>query len=84
MSDTYERLVNLLVSICGLEPEEVSPEVTFRGLEVDSLALVELGLAAQKEFGTPIEDDDLDPDFTVAQAAEVIEAKVAESSGVKA
>lgn len=84
MSDTYERLVGLLVEICGLEADEITPEAHFRTLEVDSLALVELGLAAQKEFGTPIADDDLGPDTSVAEAAALIESKVTGAAGVSA
>ncbi|MEU9093793.1 acyl carrier protein [Streptomyces sp. NPDC087901] len=82
MSDTYDRLVTLLVRVCGLEADEISPTVTFRALEVDSLALVELGLAAQQEFDTPIEDDDLELDATVAEAAAMVERKLADSMGV--
>ncbi|MER5280277.1 acyl carrier protein [Streptomyces sp. NPDC002809] len=82
MSDTYDRLVTLLVRVCGLEADEISPTVTFRALEVDSLALVELGLAAQQEFDTPIEDDDLELDATVADAAAMVERKLADSMGV--
>lgn len=82
MSDTYDRLVDLLVRVCGLETDEITPDVTFRKLEVDSLALVELALAAQQEFGTPIGDDELELDATVADAAAMVEKKVAEASGV--
>lgn len=84
MSDTYERLVGLLVQVCGLETEEITPEADFRALEVDSLALVELTLAAQKEFDVAIGDDDLQPQNSIAEAARVIEAKVAGSDGVTA
>ena len=83
MSDTYDRLVTLLVRVVGLEADEISPDVTFRQLEVDSLALVELGLAAQQEFGTEIQDDDLELDATVTAVAEMVERKLAEESGVK-
>ncbi|MET9254316.1 acyl carrier protein [Streptomyces sp. NPDC048182] len=82
MSDTYDRLVGLLVNACGLEADEISSDVTFRDLEVDSLALVELGLAAQQEFATPIGDDDLELDATVAEAAAMVDRKLAEAAGV--
>ncbi|MER5472070.1 acyl carrier protein [Streptomyces sp. NPDC002935] len=82
MSDTSDRLIALLVRVCGLEADEISPEVTFRSLEVDSLALVELGLAAQQEFGVPIKDDELELDATVADAAAMVEKKLAEQPGV--
>ncbi|MCD0484165.1 acyl carrier protein [Streptacidiphilus sp. ASG 303] len=75
MNDVYGRLVKLLVSGFGLEPKEIAPDDTFSGLELDSLALVELSIAAQEEFGVPISDDDLGPNDTVAHAAEVIAGK---------
>jgi acyl carrier protein len=76
MSDVYNRMVKLLAANFGLEEHEIHPEDTFEGLEVDSLALVELSLAAQDEFGVPISDDDLGRENTVTQAVEMIEAKV--------
>ncbi|MFF8537812.1 acyl carrier protein [Streptomyces sp. SAS_267] len=82
MSDTSDRLVALLVRVCGLEADEIAPDVTFRKLEVDSLALVELGLAAQQEFGVPVKDDDLELDATVADATAMLDKKLAGQPGV--
>lgn len=75
MNDVYERLVGLLNRGFGVEPGEVSPETTFNELEMDSLALVELGLAAQEEFGVAIGDDDIRSGDSIGEAAEVIAAK---------
>ncbi|MDQ3403983.1 MAG: acyl carrier protein [Actinomycetota bacterium] len=75
MSAVYDRLVALMVDVMNMRSEEIAPASTFDELDFDSLALVELTLAAQKEFGISIEDDELASDFTVAQAAELIEAK---------
>lgn len=75
MSDVYERLVKLLMSSFGLAGHEIRPDDTFDGLELDSLALVELILVVQKEFGVRITDDDLNKEDTVAHAAELIESK---------
>lgn len=77
MNDIYPRLASLLVKHCGLETEEVTPDATFRALDLDSLALVELSLAAEQEFATQIGEDDLDLDATVAEASAVITAKIA-------
>lgn len=77
MSDTYERLVSLLAEGFGLEAGEIDPERTFSELEMDSLALVELGLTAQQEFGVTIADEDIQSDDTISQAAKTIEAKMA-------
>ncbi|MBB1244030.1 acyl carrier protein [Streptomyces durbertensis] len=76
MSDTYPRLVQLLVDNFGFETDEVNPDDTFSALELDSLALVELTLTVQQEFGVKLSDDDLDADSTLGQAVEVIEQKL--------
>ncbi|SMC48821.1 acyl carrier protein [Kibdelosporangium aridum] len=72
---TYDRLVTLLVDVMGLEDDEVRPSSTFSELDVDSLAMVELVLAAQKEFGVEIGEDDLTPEMTIEQTAQFLEAK---------
>lgn len=74
MSDVYERFVGLLDGF-GIQANEVEPENTFTQLEFDSLALVELTLAVQQEFGVSVGDDELRAEDTMAQAAKVIEAK---------
>ncbi|HEY9441369.1 MAG TPA: phosphopantetheine-binding protein [Streptomyces sp.] len=75
MSDVYNRMVKLLQAGFGLEADEITPEQTFSDLELDSLALVELSLAAQEEFGVPVNDEDISAHDTISQAAEVIAAK---------
>ncbi|MFG3257411.1 acyl carrier protein [Streptomyces sp. NPDC048172] len=76
MSSTYDRLVNLLSQGFGVEAHEVGPEDTFTDMELDSLALVELTLATQEEFGISLSDDDLNPHHTMAEAAEVVDTKL--------
>jgi acyl carrier protein len=73
--DIYGRLVKLLTANFGLQEEEIGPDDTFNALELDSLALVELSIAAQEEFGVPISDDDLGADDTIAEASRLIEGK---------
>ena len=77
MSDTYERFVELLKGF-GAQPDEVCESTTFMDLEFDSLALVELTLAAQQEFNVPIGDDELSAEDTMAHVAKVIDAKLVE------
>ncbi|MGP9022901.1 acyl carrier protein [Streptomyces sp. BR1] len=75
MSDVYERFVGLLSGF-GIQADEVRPDTTFTQLEFDSLALVEITLAAQQEFDVAIDDDELTAEDTMAQVANVIEAKL--------
>ncbi|MFE7570572.1 acyl carrier protein [Streptomyces sp. NPDC057539] len=77
MEDIYQRLLELLTSTFGLDPESIEPTSTLSALELDSLALVELSVAAQEEFDVPLEDSELGPDSTVGQAAELISGKLA-------
>ncbi|MFF3399027.1 acyl carrier protein [Streptomyces sp. NPDC002659] len=75
MSDVYDRLIKLLAEGFGLEPAEVGPEDTLGHLELDSLALVELTVAVEEEFGVALSDDDVSQKSTLNQAAQVIEQK---------
>ncbi|MEV8394270.1 MULTISPECIES: phosphopantetheine-binding protein [unclassified Streptomyces] len=77
MEDIYQRLLELLTSTFGLDPESIEPTSTLSALELDSLALVELSVAAQEEFDVPLEDSELGPESTVGQAAELISGKLA-------
>ncbi|MFJ9033188.1 acyl carrier protein [Streptomyces sp. NPDC102274] len=77
MEDVYPRLLELLTSTFGLDPESIAPTSTLSALELDSLALVELSVAAQEEFDVPLEDSELGPESTVGQAAEMISGKLA-------
>ncbi|GAB2819356.1 acyl carrier protein [Streptomyces daliensis] len=77
MNSTYDRLTGLLATGFGIEAGEVTPESTFEDLELDSLALVELALATQEKFGVSLSEDDLRTQSTLAEAAEVVDAKQA-------
>jgi acyl carrier protein len=68
----YETLVQELVGCLGLRPDEVRAEATFIELGVDSLLLVELGLALEEEHG--IDAEGIDPRGTLAQAADYLQA----------
>ncbi|MEV0522458.1 phosphopantetheine-binding protein [Streptomyces sp. NPDC050439] len=73
---TYDRFVGLLTKGFGVEADEVSPESTFADLELDSLALVELTLAAQEEFDITLTDDELQATSTMAHTAGILDAKL--------
>ncbi|MGA4851476.1 acyl carrier protein [Streptomyces sp. G5(2025)] len=75
MNDVYERFVGLLSGF-GIETDEVRHDSTFSELEFDSLALVEISLALQNEFGVAVDDDELRAEDTMDQAVKVIEAKL--------
>jgi acyl carrier protein len=76
MSGTVlERLRALLISRFGITEEELRPDVTFAELDLDSLALVEFALVAEKEFGVPFGEDEVSPEATVDDAVKLLCAK---------
>ena len=77
MSNTYEKLVDLLVEKFSVERSEIKPGVTFEDLEMDSLFLVELLLVVQADLGVTISEDTASPRDTIERAAELIEEQVA-------
>jgi acyl carrier protein len=79
MDSVYARLVSLITSNFGIPEDQVTPDTTFDDLEFDSLALLELSVVVQHEFGLKIEEGALDATDTLARAAELIDI-----TGIKA
>ncbi|GAB2515552.1 acyl carrier protein [Nocardiopsis aegyptia] len=53
-------LGEIIEEIVGTEASEVSPEKSFvDDLDIDSLSMVEIAIAAQDKFGVEIPDDQL-------------------------
>lgn len=72
---TMDRLRGILTDYFGVEPDEVRPDATFAELDLDSLAIVEFGLVAEKEFGVLIAEDEVSPHATVADALAMLGTK---------
>ncbi len=53
-------LGEIIEEIVGTEPSEVTPDKSFvDDLDIDSLSMVEIAIAAQDKFGVEIPDDQL-------------------------
>jgi acyl carrier protein len=53
-------LAEIVEEIAGVEADEVTPEKSFvDDLDIDSLSMVEIAVAAQDKFGVEIPDDQL-------------------------
>ncbi|MGI5506413.1 acyl carrier protein [Lentzea sp. CA-135723] len=76
MSTTIERLTAVLVSRFGISEGEVSSDTKLTDLDLDSLALIELGMVAEKEFGIKISEEDVAPSDTIDKVASLIDGKV--------
>ncbi len=75
MSDTFDRIKNIVVDLLGVDTEKITMEASFReDLEADSLDLVELIMALEEEFGGEISDEQAQKITTVGEAVTYLEA----------
>jgi acyl carrier protein len=67
-------LADILEEVAGVQPADVAPEKSFvDDLDVDSLSMVEVALAAEEKFAVKIPDDELSNLKTVGDAIAYIE-----------
>ncbi|MBO3747440.1 acyl carrier protein [Streptosporangiaceae bacterium NEAU-GS5] len=71
----YSRLTTILVANFGVPEHEITPASTFADLELDSIALVELVLVVEQEFGITVPEGELSGSDDLTKAAKLI-AKV--------
>jgi len=74
MSSIQDRLFSLLTDKMGVLAEELSGDATLEALDLDSLALIELGVSVQKEFGVEIDETALTPENTLGDVLVRIES----------
>lgn len=77
MSAHQDRLFALVSDKLGVLPEELNTSATFDSLDLDSLALIELSVIVQKEFGVQIDETALSPENTFGDVLATIDAKAA-------
>lgn len=62
-------LAEILEEVAGVSPDDVSPEKSFTDdLDVDSLSMVEVVVAAEEKFGVKIPDNEVQNLKTVGDA----------------
>jgi acyl carrier protein len=72
--DIQTGLAEILEEVAGVTPADATPEKSFTDdLDVDSLSMVEIALAAEERFGVKIPDDELANLRTVGDAVGFIE-----------
>jgi len=70
-----EGLASILEEVADVSPADVSDEKSFvDDLDVDSLSMVEVAMAAEEKFGVKIPDDELPKLKTVGDAVKYIES----------
>jgi acyl carrier protein len=66
-------LAEILEEVAGVEPGDVSEDKSFtEDLDVDSLSMVEVVVAAEEKFGVKIPDDEVQNLRTVGDAADFV------------
>lgn len=56
MESTFERIVQILRDRCELDESiQITAETTFKDIDLDSLAVVEIALECEDEFGIQID-----------------------------
>jgi acyl carrier protein len=72
MTELTVKVVEILATMAGLPPDQVTPDTTFESLSLDSLDLVELTLMLEDELGVEIDRDDFGELVTVQDAVDAI------------
>jgi acyl carrier protein len=71
--ETIEGLAEILEEVAGVNPDDVAEDKSFtEDLDVDSLSMVEVVVAAEEKFGVKIPDDEVQNLKTVGDAVAYI------------
>jgi acyl carrier protein len=74
MADTLADLAAIVEEVAGVPAADVQPDKSFvDDLDVDSLSMVEVVVAAEEKFGVRIPDDEVKNLKTVGDAVSFIE-----------
>ncbi len=75
MSDTFEKISEVIADKLGVEPSKITPEAKFvEDLGADSLDTVELVMQLEDEFNLEIPDEEAEKLTTVGSVVEYIES----------
>lgn len=77
MSETRYRIWQFLLDETGVFSEQLQPDETLSGLDMDEIDLIQLACAIEEEFSVKVNDDQLGPEATIKQVSEYIEGLIA-------
>ena len=77
MSDTFNKVQNLLSEMLGLDIADIKADSGLKGLEGDSFTWVEVTLQVEEEFDIDIPDEDIDQIKTVQDIVDYVDKKTA-------
>ncbi len=73
---SFEQFALIIEDKLKIPREQVQPETVLKDVEIDSIAVIELVLAAEKRFGTSISMEDVDVDGTAEDLYQLVVAAV--------
>lgn len=80
---TFERLKDIIKDLTGVDGSFITPEALLvDDLDLDSLDLVEIVMAAEDAFGVMIDDEVLEKILTVHDAVLAIDAALSSKGAV--
>ena len=73
MASTEERIEKIIIDKLGLDASTLTPDTSFKtNLHIDSLDMIEVIVAIEKEFNIAIPDEDIEKIQTMRQAADYV------------
>ncbi len=79
MGIEFEKLVQVIVDVLNVAPDEITPETTFTDdLGADSLDVFQIVMGVEEEFGIEITNEQTEQITTVGDAAALIRSTVGE------
>ena len=76
MENTFDRIVEILRSQCDLDDSvQITMDTTFKGIDLDSLDVVEVALECENEFGITIEVEE--PPKTMGEFVQLVDSLMA-------
>ncbi|MEU0085186.1 phosphopantetheine-binding protein [Streptomyces sp. NPDC006274] len=80
MNDVQDRFYSLLSAKIGVETESLTADTTLESLDLDSLLLVEVSVAVEKEFGVVLDELQLAPERTVGEVLGTLDGQLKAAS----
>jgi acyl carrier protein len=78
---TYSRVFKVLVQTAGISSEALEASTDLQSLGLDSLAMLEVGLALAKEYGVEFDDGSIAQARTVEELVELVRQTTAAVTG---
>jgi acyl carrier protein len=73
---SFEQLALIIEDKLKIPREQVQPETVLKDVEIDSIAIIEVMLAAEKQFGASIPMEDITVDGTAEDLYQLVVAAV--------